>query len=181
MTPEGRKATSIEVRLSTVSQLFHSLDPYPFRERDLDRDAEEFIVAWARGLPRDAPLEVLIHLPKSEVHPERSSEVQSAIHNHFAFRVEEASQDLHELFVIGRIYLVIGVSVLTGCMFMAQLIERLAPGANWSRIVAEGLVILGWVTNWRPAEILLFEWLPISRRRRLLRRLSVASVIVVPT
>jgi hypothetical protein len=177
----SRRAIPIEVRVNNVSQLFQSLDPYPFRDRDLDKDAEEFIVTWARGLPRERPLEILLHLPKQEAGAEQTAELQSAISRHFAYRSEEASQDLHELFAIGRIYLAIGLSILTLCMLMAQVVERVGAGANWSRIIAEGLVILGWVTNWRPAEILLFEWLPIARRRRLLRRLAAAHVIVRPT
>ena len=31
---------AIELRVNKIAQLFHSLDPYPFRERDLDKDAE---------------------------------------------------------------------------------------------------------------------------------------------
>lgn len=41
----------IELQLETIEQLFHSLDPFPFHRKDLDRDAEEFIVSWARELP----------------------------------------------------------------------------------------------------------------------------------
>ena len=33
----------IELRVNNVAQLFHTLDPFPFRERDLDKEAEEFI------------------------------------------------------------------------------------------------------------------------------------------
>ena len=40
----------IELRVDEIAQLFHTLDPSPFRERDLDREAEEFIVGWAREL-----------------------------------------------------------------------------------------------------------------------------------
>jgi hypothetical protein len=46
----------IEVRVAELRQLFNAIDPSPFRERDLDPRAEEFIVEWARELPRDAPL-----------------------------------------------------------------------------------------------------------------------------
>ena len=38
----------IEVRVGEVRQLFNAIDPSPFRERDLDPRAEEFIVEWAR-------------------------------------------------------------------------------------------------------------------------------------
>jgi hypothetical protein len=47
-------ASAIEIRIEKVSQLFHSLDPFPFREKDLDKEAEEFIVSWARELPSDS-------------------------------------------------------------------------------------------------------------------------------
>ena len=41
----------IEVRVAELRQLFHSNDPSPFRERDLDPAAERFIVDWSRELP----------------------------------------------------------------------------------------------------------------------------------
>ena len=34
----------IEMKLRTVSQLFNTLDPAPFRERDLAKEAENYIV-----------------------------------------------------------------------------------------------------------------------------------------
>ena len=43
---------TIELRVEELAQLFETLDPLPFRERDLDKDAEEFIVSWARELQR---------------------------------------------------------------------------------------------------------------------------------
>jgi hypothetical protein len=39
---------TIQVRIHELRQLFNSIDPSPFRERDLDADCEEFIVSWAR-------------------------------------------------------------------------------------------------------------------------------------
>jgi hypothetical protein len=30
----------IEIRVDEIAQLFHTLDPFPFREKDLDREAE---------------------------------------------------------------------------------------------------------------------------------------------
>ena len=46
--------------------MFSSLDPSPFGSRDLNEDAEEFIVDWAKELPLGAPIAILIHLPSSE-------------------------------------------------------------------------------------------------------------------
>ena len=61
----GYKA--IEVRVDDISQLFDTLDPFPFRERDLDAHAEEFIVGWARELPRKQLIRIVVHAPQSEL------------------------------------------------------------------------------------------------------------------
>jgi len=38
----------IELKVRNINALFNSLDPAPFREKDLDAAAEAFIVGWAR-------------------------------------------------------------------------------------------------------------------------------------
>jgi hypothetical protein len=40
--------TLIEIRLREVRQLFHTLDPAPFREKDLDEGAEEYLIEACR-------------------------------------------------------------------------------------------------------------------------------------
>ena len=46
----------IEIRVNDIAQLFHTLDPFPFRERDLADEAEDYIVSWARErCPATAP------------------------------------------------------------------------------------------------------------------------------
>ena len=42
----------IEVHVGELKQLFNAIDPSPFRDKDLDPKAEEFIVGWAKELPR---------------------------------------------------------------------------------------------------------------------------------
>ena len=46
----------IEVHVEQIEQLFNSIDPSPFHARDLDPQADEYIVACARDLPRDLSL-----------------------------------------------------------------------------------------------------------------------------
>ena len=45
-------------------------------------------------------------------------------------------------------------------------------------MVEESLIIVGWVANWRPIEIYLYDWWPIVRRIRLYRRIAAAHVRV---
>ena len=52
----------ISLKLHDMNQLFNSMDPSPFIEKDLDDDAEEFIVSWAQEFSPDAPIKLRIYL-----------------------------------------------------------------------------------------------------------------------
>ena len=170
----------IELRVTEPRQLFETLDPFPFRERDLDRNAEQYIVAWARELPATSAIRIVVHLPASHAHDQLASELNEAFARFFGNRATGVELDLKELFRVGRLSLGIGASVLIASMIAAQQIHYLLQ-PPLSRIVEESLVILGWVANWRTLEILLYEWWPLLRRRNLYRRLATAKVEVRST
>ena len=100
---------AIEIRIEDISQLFHSLDPFPFREKDLDDDAEEFIVSWARELPADQPLKIIVHLPDTQASRPEAKELVGAMTRYFNYRARIITLDLNELFRVGRRALAIGV------------------------------------------------------------------------
>jgi hypothetical protein len=164
----------IEIRLSSAAQLFHTLDPTPFREGDLDAEAEDYILAWARELPADAPIRIVVHLPEDP-----APDLQAAIRGFFANRADAETRALHDLFRDGSQALLIALAVVSTCLFLAWRIGRDGGEELLRSIASESLVIFGWVAMWRPAEIFLYDWLPITRRRRLFRRLAAAEVKVV--
>ena len=113
MDDQSPSATrAIEIRIEDISQLFHSLDPFPFRERDLDDDAEEFIVSWAREIPADQPLKIIVPLPDTQASRQEAKELGAAMTRYFNYRAHIVTLDLKELFV-GRRALAIGATVLT--------------------------------------------------------------------
>lgn len=167
---------AIELRVEKLAQLFHTLDPFPFRERDLDREAEAYIVGWARELPADQPIRIVIHFPDSDIQKQASVELGEAFSRYFSYRADILQRDLNELFRVGRRSLVIGVLVLTICLLAANLAGGFLTETTVKRLVEESFLILGWVANWRPLEIFLYDWWPVARRRDLYRRLSGAVV-----
>lgn len=169
---------SIELRVREPRQLFNSLDPSPFREKDLDDDAEAYIVDWARELPRDASFLIVIHLPAAEACGEGAQYLQEAIRNYFSYRAEVFTRDLKEHFRLGRRVLAVGLSVLSLCLLAGHLVSRYLSAGPVGLFLQESLLIIGWVANWRPAEIFLYGWMPLKRRRDLYRRLSAARVEV---
>jgi hypothetical protein len=166
----------IEIRVDEIEQLFHTLDPFPFREKDLDREAEEYIVGWARELPADRPFRIVFHFPDDEAQTNLARDLPEALGKYFAGRAAVIQGDLNELFRIGRRSLTIGVAILIACLLASNLASGFLADAPFRRMVQESFLILGWVANWRPLEIFLYDWWPITRRRDLYRRVSAATV-----
>jgi hypothetical protein len=175
-----RAGNAIELRLREVAQLFNSLDPSPFKEKDLDPDAEEFIVEWARELrsPRDGLLRLVIHLERPLPSGQTLATVQEAIRHYFAYRASINRLALRQLFHQGRTSLLIGISFLSACLLLGELTAHHAPPGAFRQIIREGLTIGGWVAMWRPMEIYLYDWWPLRRRGTLLDRLSRVEVEV---
>lgn len=172
------RPSAIELRVEDPKQLFDSFDPYPFQERDIDRKVEEYIVSWARELPVDHEWRIVVHLPADRVNTILEGELRQAFVRFFAYRAEAAGMDLRELFRVGRLSLVVGLVVLVLSILASQSVPIWLGQSAFAQIVQESLIILGWVANWRPLEIFLYDWLPIVRRRRLYGRLMRTSVIV---
>jgi len=170
--------TAIEIRVDDVGQLFDTLDPFPFREKDLDRDAEEYIVGWARELPLNQPMAIVIHLPSEKATDMVAEDVRQAFSRYFDYRAGITRRDLNELFRVGRRSLAVGALVLVVSIGVAQIVVGMRPNETIARLVEESSLILGWVANWRPLEIFLYDWWPIWRRLRLYRRLAEAEVTI---
>ena len=171
----------IEVHVSDLKELFNSFDPTPFLKRDLDPQAEEFIVSWARDMPRDVPFGLLVHHDR-DVPPHANETVHAAVRDHFARAATGTRRKLRQLFRVGRISLVIGLAVVGGSVVAGEAIETaLMQGSRFSGVIGESLLIGGWVAMWRPLEIFLYEWWPIRAEARLFERLSEMTVRVVRT
>ncbi|MBS0383901.1 MAG: hypothetical protein JSS00_00965 [Proteobacteria bacterium] len=168
----------IELRLESIAHLFDPFDPFPLPSRDLAKGAEDFITGWARELPHDAPIEIVIHLPRSEAESDAAKGLQDAIARHFAYRAERVGGDVHELFRVGRLSLAIGLAVLVLCVAGGRILIGAFGDTPLTRVLAEGLSILGWVANWRPIEIFLYDWWPLLQRRRLLQRIAGSPVSI---
>jgi hypothetical protein len=168
-------ATVIEVRVSELRQLFDSIDPSPFGERDLDSRAEAFIVDWARDLPRDAPLGLLVHVSRACGPEDETALLAGEIHQHFNQRALNMRRQLRELFRRGRISLLVALLFLGAALAANDLIGTLSQ-SHFTGLFREGLIIVGWVAMWRPLEVFLYDWWPIRAEIRLFERLSAMPV-----
>jgi hypothetical protein len=171
------KIHRIELNLRDVGQLFNTMDPSPFHEKDLDHDAEEFIVSWAREFPVDEPVALVVHLGTPPQEQDAQAVVQAAIHHYFAYRVELNRLEFRHLMQDGRRTLLTGAVFLAACLTASRFLVGVGAG-TFPTFARESLAIAGWVAMWRPMEIYLYDWWPLRRRMKILKKLSEMPVEV---
>ena len=168
-------ATLIEVELREPRQLFHTLDPSPFRERDLDAQAESYLLEAARELHLAADARLVIHLPPAVLGSDEARSIPEAVRHYFEYRAAESAHQLRRLLRNGALSLLIGLLFLLGCLSARRLLVGL-PDGDLSLILGEGLLIIGWVALWRPLEIFLYDWWPLWQHCRERRWLAARPV-----
>ena len=165
----------IEVRVAELKQLFNAIDPSPFRERDLDPNAEEFIVDWAKEASPSATFGLAVYLDRPAGVATEPAELREAIHEFFRHRAELSRHRLRELFRRGRTSLAIGVCIVGVSVAGGNLVGSFFSN-HFAQVLQESLLIGGWVAMWRPMEIFLYDWWPIRAEATLADRLSVMPV-----
>ena len=164
------------MHVGELRQLFNAIDPSPFQDKDLDPKAEEFIVGWAKDLPRDASLALVVDLDRQAGLPDEAALLRDAIHQFFTQRAQIYRQRLRELFRVGRTSLVIGLLAVAVAIGLGDFLGNLMKGSRIGEILRESLTIGGWVSMWRPLEVFLYDWWPIRNEARLSDRLATMPV-----
>jgi hypothetical protein len=167
-------AATVSIHVRGLAQMFNSLDPSPFWDRDLDRTAAEFIEEEF-GEKRSAQVWNL-HVHASEG-AALAGDLQAAIEHYYERLASSTRRRLREQLRFGQFALLGGLAIFLLSMTARGIVSRALPhGAP--RMLDEGLIILAWVALWRPAESLVYGWVPLYRKRRLYERLAAIRVSV---
>jgi len=168
----------LDLYLSETKQLFNSMDPAPFRERDLDPKAEAYIVDWGQEAPARGQLGLVVHLGRESATEDDGVMLRQAVHDHFRRRALATWASLRRLFRVGRISLVIGLGFLLLAIVVGESIASLLSSKRHATLVEESLIIVGWVALWHPLGIFLYDWWPIRAEAKLFDRLGEMDVKV---
>lgn len=169
VNPGTGKAVTVELRIDRVARLYNALDPSPFQEKELDPAADDYIVGSAEDLG-SRPMRLAIMLPEAELALPEARQVPASIRHHFKLRHDSERRHLRTMWWRGRTSLLIGLAFLAICLVARNLLAGSSSAV--AHIVAEGLLIVGWVAMWGPLDIILYGWWPIYSRCKLFARLS---------
>jgi hypothetical protein len=166
----------IDLQLRQAKQLFDLRDPTPFKERDLDPGAVEFLREAMAELPDRAPVRLDVYILDEPEPTLDDAVIRSAIHAYFHHALWHLGGQLRAHLRQGQVALLVGVLVLSAMLSAAKAIQVEPGGSAWKELLKEGLTIGAWVAIWRPIEHFLYDWWPFLEERRLLRRLATLDV-----
>jgi len=171
----GGTTATVNMHVHAPEQVFNSLDPSPFWDRDLDRDAAAFIEDEFSDKRSADHWHLNVHVHDGG---QFGTDLQRAIENYYGRLASSARRELREHMVLAQVSMLVGITIFLVCMGTRQLVLATFPEPG--HVLDEGLIILAWVALWRPAEVLGYEWVPLFRKRRFYERLARVRVSIRP-
>lgn len=168
----------IEIKLSSIIQLFNSFDPAPFYEKELDSDAEQYIVDTVKDFPLKTKFKILIYLPGKLCDCDEAKKIIPAIHTHFRYRMLVADRKFRAKFQFGRWSMLVGVSFLAIALLFRQFVANLDNHIA-SQLLSDSLLIVGWAAMWEPITVILYELWPIVKEKRIFEKISTMEIEIV--
>jgi hypothetical protein len=168
----GKRAEEITLHLHDVKHLFVQPDFDPFGEHELYVSGIEYLVTVMQSSSLRKPLKTRILLPPEQLTLAASLDLKQAIARYCRFKLDANKREFASLLWVGTKAMQTGILMLVACLSLAALVESTHVFTAFvSSILSEGLTVIGWVSLWRPVEVLLYDWWPSWRERRVYERI----------
>jgi hypothetical protein len=163
----------VALRVRSLGDFFHPLDPSPMAKRDLSQLAVGYLMGELRDVRGDRRVRLVLELPPADM--EHADAAVAALRRHFAWSAVATRHEMRERLRIGLASLGIGLVAVAILIAIARVIADLSNGGLVTTI-AESIIIIAWVILWRPVEILLFDWWPLREDIALFERLAAIDI-----
>ncbi|MDX2239964.1 MAG: hypothetical protein NW224_04695 [Leptolyngbyaceae cyanobacterium bins.302] len=163
----------IEIALDRYADIFSTWDPAPFKRRAMDPDLELYLEGSSDEISSRYPIELYFTLPAGSRNAAIEDETRYGLRNVFIFKIYLIKKEL------GKTNALILRYVLLGFIFLwIGTVSFKHPSDNvWLSLVADALIIGGWVFLWEAVSLFFFTNRELYQRYRTYRRLQNAPVI----
>jgi len=166
---------SIEIYLEDIHHLFEPKHLNPLKNSVIQGSGMDVLFFRSRTHFRYFPKSIILHLPLGEYDKEHiiksvkkycDSKIESIKMHQVAFKNDR------------RINIITGLLFLITCLGISKfMIHKIHP-ESLQYFLKEGLVIVGWISIWRPTEILLFDWWPVKKHIRTYERIKEMPITI---
>ena len=170
----------IELTLSSIPQLFHTLDPSPFHQKELDPEAERYIVDIVDDFPRETPFRIIVYLPGDLADTKSATEIPQAIRNHFQYRALMQNQAYKERSRYGKFTVIVGLVFLAIATLASNAVSMYFVNSIPAQFGAKALEVAGWVAMWEPVTVHLYQLWPLVKQRRIYEKIAGLDIVVLP-
>jgi len=170
----------IEIKLSSVAQLFNTFDPAPFYARELDREAARYIVDTVNDFPSNTEFRIVVYLPAEALGTKEAEKIPHAIVNHFRYMVLVQEREFRQRWSYGKYTLVIGLAFLAIAEIASRIVAETFPDSPVAQLGATALEVAGWVAMWEPVTVLLYQLWPIIAQKKVYEKISGMEIDLCP-
>ena len=169
----GNGMRVIDISAAKVNDLYDDFDKQaPFIRKELDYDLVEYLVESARELGREP---FSINFSFNDVLDESLRErVRNSILHYFDYLLARNTRELRRMMRNALVQLVLGLVLLSASAYINLKFDL--SGSVIKMIMADGVVIVSWVSMWEAIAGLFLNWQPGARERLVYRRLRNADL-----
>lgn len=152
--------TAIELRITHQIQFYNLLDPAPNDEKEINRATEAYIMDSLEDMPNDkrSAAKIILYLEQALYDDEETrTDMEQAIHSHFALRHCSENQKYKLSMVKGRRYLLRGLIFLVICLILSSVVTSTYYQNDILYAIGQSFVVIGWVALWKPVEFYLYD------------------------
>jgi hypothetical protein len=166
-------AYMIEIALDHYTDIFDEWDPAPFKRRSIDPDLELYLEGSSEEIPLRYPVELCFTVLPGSRDEKMEAESRSGLSNSFVFKMyllkkelKKTNRQILRWTILGFVFLWLGM-----------ILSDKFPYQRLPSLLAEAIIIGGWVFVWEAVSLFFFTDLEIHQRYRTYRRLRNSPVI----
>ena len=153
------------IRLASIDQLFWEFDGRPVADRTLSGDARWYLLDEWERVRNAEPSHLVVYAPESD----RADADEDAVRSAIWTSLRRASGPLRSVDPLSRqekVAASIGIMFLLVCVMASTAMDQASENV-FIEGLSQGILLVGWVALWRPAERFVVEVAPhmINRRR----------------
>ncbi len=176
--PQEDGKSVIEIQVDYLEQLFDKRDPNPYRSKDLDDDVDEYLISSSQEIGHNKIGKLRI-LSLENANDQSLEIVKTAIKDFFNYRYDITDKKLKTVLALGFKTLLIGLFFLSIAIFISHSLGKKLENDFFGHFVKEGLILIGWVSMWKPINIFLYEWLPLVEQKKIFKLLSEVPIEIL--
>ncbi|MDV0447272.1 hypothetical protein MsAg5_11520 [Methanosarcinaceae archaeon Ag5] len=170
----------IEIELSSVEQVYNHMDPSPFYDKELDANAEQYLLSALDEIPLKKEAMLVIYVQTKKLTEKKETILKDSIHRHFERKAKSLDRQAHKKTKRVTYSAIFGIIFLGLCLTISYKLTTQTSPESYYQILGQGLVVIGWVALWDPTEYFLFDWWEPRKEIAECKKISKIAIEVIP-